>query len=97
MSKLQEITIQIILSGNEKSYTMYETFLTELSLARETEIVEMLTYCHNNYMLEMPFGLKLISFRILCLMSPNNGEYKEWAENSIGFVGGPPWDGKVIW
>ncbi len=71
------------------------TFLEELSVSSPEDIKYMIEYVYEKHYMEFPFGLKLIAFRLLVLLKPDDIEVKIWAKADAEMFGGPEWKENV--
>jgi hypothetical protein len=95
MNQLTELANKIC--SQNSTIEDWDNFCTTLGTSSEKEIVEMLEHILGQNILALPLGAKILSFRTLCFLAPDNQEYKHWAENMTTFTSGPWLDNKIKW
>ena len=86
MNKLIDALEQIIQINNtdwKKIFSASINFIEVLSISTAEEIEEMLDYVYKHRYLECPFWARLIAFRLLILLKPNDERIKQWAINDV--------------
>ena len=80
---------ELLIANNE--------YIETLAQSNASEIKDMLENLLGENYLEFPFWARLIAFRILCLLEPEDIDLKKWAEGDISALGGPEWDNVIKW
>jgi len=74
-----------------------DLYIEALTGSPAEDIEVMLRTMFDKYYSEFPFWARLIAFRLLCLLEPENDSFKKWAQGDVSAFGGPWWDNKVKW
>lgn len=97
MSKLIDSLNQMLEARTNTCESMIEAerrFLETLVFSDIDEIVLLLDIVHERYLLEYPVWAHLITYRLACLLQPNNSEIRRNAVFWIRFFG-PDWNGEA--
>ena len=97
MNNLISIVEQMMKINNDwkKLYEVTTNYIETLSVSSSDEIHEMLQYVDKHYFLEFPYWARLIAFRILVLMKPNDLKIKHWVTSVLGVFGDPKRDKEI--
>ncbi|MBE7528203.1 MAG: hypothetical protein HS099_03475 [Ardenticatenaceae bacterium] len=94
MSKLIDVFNQMLRSQAETCESLLEAErrLSEtLAFSDFDEIMHLLNLVHENYPLEYPVWAHLVTYRLACLLQPQNAEIRRQAAFWIRYFG-PDWD-----
>jgi len=74
-----------------------DLYIEALTGSSATEIETMLRTILDKDYLILPFWARLIAFRLLCLLEPENDSFKKWAEGDISAFSDPELENKIKW
>jgi len=89
--------ISIDSDNKEELLIANQNYIEAVCLSSIDELKHMLTVMLNEDYMSFPFWARLLAFRILCSLTPNDTDLKNWAESDISAFGGPEWDNKIKW